>query len=205
MALASRPNDFLVQLEKRLIGEYANLSKIEEEFWAMKSRVNLLVQGNRNTAFFHTFVLVRRRRNRVVSMKDDMGNWLSGDAEISSFIREGFVKLFTTDASTSYRAYWNPPFWKCALKDAEKGSLDRPITDDEISAALWSLKPYKAPGPDGLHASFFQRFWLLVGDSVRKVIKEAFTSCKIPNYLNQTLVTLIPTCEALSGSATTGL
>lgn len=140
-----------------------------------------------------------------MSMKDDMGNWLSGDAEISSFIREGFVKLFTTDASTSYQAYWNPSFWKCALKDAEKGSLDRPITDDEISAALWSLKPYKALGPNGLHAGFFQRFWLLVGDSVKKVIKEAFTSCKILNYLNQTLVTFIPTCQALSGSTTTGL
>lgn len=108
MALASRPNYFLVELEKRLISEYADLSKIEEEFWAMKSRV----KGDRNTAFFHTFVLVRRRRNRIVSMKDDMGNWLSGDVEISSFIREGFVKLFTTDASTSYQAYWNPSFWK---------------------------------------------------------------------------------------------
>ena len=69
MAPASRPHDFLIELEKRLIGEYADLSKIEE-FWAMKSRVNLLVQGDRNTAFFHTFFLVRRRWNRIVSMKD---------------------------------------------------------------------------------------------------------------------------------------
>ena len=40
VALASGPNDFLIDLEKRLIDEYANLSKIEEEFWAMKLKVN---------------------------------------------------------------------------------------------------------------------------------------------------------------------
>lgn len=55
MALASRPNYFLVELEKRLIGEYADLSKIEEEFWAMKSRVNLLVQGDKKYSFLPYF------------------------------------------------------------------------------------------------------------------------------------------------------
>ena len=29
----------------------------------------------------------------------------------------------------------------------------------EIKAALWSLKPFKALSPDGLHAGFFQKFW----------------------------------------------
>lgn len=55
VALASRPNYFLVELEKRIIGEYADLSKIEEEFWAMKSRVNLLVQGDRKYSFLPYF------------------------------------------------------------------------------------------------------------------------------------------------------
>ena len=40
------------------------------------------------------------------------------------------------------------------------------VTEEEIKAALWSLKAFKAPGPDGLHAGFFQRFWLVVGRSV---------------------------------------
>ena len=102
------------------------------------------MQGDRNTTFFHTSVLVRKRQNRIVSMKDCMGRWLNGDSEISSFIREGFVKHFTTDSTNSYRANWNPHFWKCVLKDANKRGLDCPITDDEIRATLWSLKPYKA-------------------------------------------------------------
>lgn len=66
VALTSKPSDFLVDLEKRLLGEYANISKIEEEFWAMKSRINLLVQGDKNMTFFHTFVLVRKRQNELL-------------------------------------------------------------------------------------------------------------------------------------------
>ena len=54
------------------------------------------------------------------------------------------------------------------------------------------MKPYKAPGINGLHVGFFQRFWLVVGESVKKEVKEVFLSQKVPEYLNQTLIALIP-------------
>ena len=44
------------------------------------------------------------------------------------------------------------------------------MADLEVRVALWSVKPFKAPGLDGLHAGFFQRFWLLVGGSVREIV-----------------------------------
>ena len=65
-------------------------------------------------------------------------------------------------------------------------------SDGEIWNALKLMKPYKAPGVDGLHVRFFQRFWLVVGDSVKREIKEVFMKQKVPEYLNQTLIALIP-------------
>ena len=62
----------------------------------------------------------------------------------------------------------------------------------EIWNALKTMKPYKTPSVDGLHAGFFQRFWLVVGESVKKEIKEVFRKQKVPEYLNQTLIVLIP-------------
>ena len=64
--------------------------------------------------------------------------------------------------------------------------------DGEIWNALKSMKPYKAPDVDGLHAGFFQRFWLVVGDLVKREIKEVFMKHEVPEYLNQTLIALIP-------------
>ena len=54
------------------------------------------------------------------------------------------------------------------------------------------MKPYKSLGPGGLHAGFYQRFWLTVGDSVIKEVIKVFLDRKVPDYLNKTLTVLIP-------------
>ena len=54
------------------------------------------------------------------------------------------------------------------------------------------MKPYKSPGLDGLHAGFFQRFWLIVGDSMKEEVMKVFLERKVSEYLNKTLIVLIP-------------
>ena len=70
--------------------------------------------------------------------------------------------------------------------------IDAMVSIEEIKEALWSMKPYKAPGPDGLHIGFFQRFWLIVRDSMRKEVEKVFIERKVPEYLNNTHIVLIP-------------
>ena len=65
-------------------------------------------------------------------------------------------------------------------------------SEDEIKAALCSLKAFKAQGPDGLHVHFFHRFWLIVGGTMVNVMKKEFIERKIPEYLNKTHIALIP-------------
>ena len=90
-------------------------------------------------------------------MKDRIGNWLNREIEISDFIRQGFLDLFTSQAS-SFLAVWDPPVWNTRLNTEANLIPNAPITDREIFEGLWALKPFKAPGLDGLHAGFFQRF-----------------------------------------------
>lgn len=51
--------------------------------------------------------------------------------------------------------------------------------DEEIKLALCSLKAFKALEPDGLHAGFFQRFWLIVGSLMIEVAKKVFAERKV--------------------------
>ena len=67
---------------------------MEEDFLAMKARISRLVEGDRNTTFFHAFAVVRRRHIRFFGMKDRMDNWLEGDKEITDYIRNGFLEPF---------------------------------------------------------------------------------------------------------------
>ena len=145
--------------------------KLEEELWAMKSRITWLVEGDRSTGFYHTSALVCRRRNQITCMKDRAGNWIQGDKEIVKFIRNGYVELFSSSHSHSTLAIWDPPFWQTYLKEEDSAILTRLVSNKDISVGIWSLKAFKAPSFDGLHAGFFQRFWLLVGELVRNEVK----------------------------------
>ncbi|XP_030945010.1 uncharacterized protein LOC115969488 [Quercus lobata] len=62
-AIAFKPSSFLLKLEVDLLRDLDLVLNQEKELWALKSRVNWLVQGDRNTAFFHVSTLVRRKRN----------------------------------------------------------------------------------------------------------------------------------------------
>ncbi|KAF3973512.1 hypothetical protein CMV_003065 [Castanea mollissima] len=87
--------------------------------------------------------------------------------------------------------------WAISLTVEDSLRLSANVSDQEIHKAIFSLKPYKAPDMDGLHARFFQHFWSVLGHFVIEEIQAVFHSKRIPNYLNRTLVVLIPKREGL--------
>jgi hypothetical protein len=44
------------------------------------------------------------------------------------------------------------------LDDADRDSLSRPFSIDEIKDVVFSLKHNRAPGPDGIPSEFFRNF-----------------------------------------------
>ena len=175
-----------------MIKEFDTILSQEEKLWALKSRVNWMIQGDRNTNFYHVSTLVRRKRNQILAIKNSVGDWIHEENEIKEFIRAGFMDTFTSSFTSVPRLASVPSQWQAMLLDEEKISISGAVTEDEIKATLWSLKAFKAPGLDGLHAGFFQRFWLLVGKSVLDEVKRIFEERRVPEYLNKTHVALIP-------------
>ena len=114
-----------------------------------------------------------------------VGNWLHGDRVIADFIRKGFMELFTSNLCSVSLADWNPPFWHTYLSEEETTSIDSVVIEEEIITSIWGLKPFKAPGPNGLHVGFFQRFWLIVGETVKKEVNSIFTTGKCRNTLTR--------------------
>ena len=157
-AVAIRPSNFLLNLESELLKELDNVLNQEEEIWALKSRVNWMIQGDRNTAFYHVSTLVRRKRNQILAIKDSVGEWLYENEDIKNVIRSGFIEVYSSSLSSASGSIPFNTTWQGRLLDEEKESISGDASVEEIKNALWSLKAFKAPGPDGLHAGFFQRF-----------------------------------------------
>ncbi|OWM66689.1 hypothetical protein CDL15_Pgr010340 [Punica granatum] len=81
-----------------------------------------------------------------------------------------------------------------ATSSLRLSSLSLPVTDMEIIGALKCLKPRKAPGPDGLHAIFFRKYWDIVGSSIKGFVRNIFEGGSLPKGANYTLISLIPKC-----------
>lgn len=63
---------------------------------------------------------------------------------------------------------------------------------DEIKQALFDMAPFKDPGPDGIHAGFYQKMWSVFGELLRKMAIIFFATSEIPKGTNDTLLALIP-------------
>lgn len=71
-------------------------------------------------------------------------------------------------------------------------SLSRGVVKQEVTNSLFDMESLKALDIDGLHAQFYQTEWDIVGDSLFSMIRKGFENGKVEEYLNKTLIILIP-------------
>lgn len=71
------------------------------------------------------------------------------------------------------------------------------FTEDDIKNVVMDMAPLKASVPNGLHATFYQNMWSIIGKMVVEIAMRFFKSGMFPKGLNDTIITLIPKIEYL--------
>ncbi|MCI32309.1 ribonuclease H protein, partial [Trifolium medium] len=69
------------------------------------------------------------------------------------------------------------------------------FTKEEVKDALDQMHPLKAPGPDGLPAIFFQKYWNIVGNEIQELVLSILNEGQSPGCINKTFIALIPKCK----------
>jgi hypothetical protein len=67
-----------------------------------------------------------------------------------------------------------------------------PFSAEDVKKVAFSIGDLKAPGPDGIHAIFYKRFWSLCGEDITNEVLQAINIGIIPDDWNDTTVVLIP-------------
>ena len=75
----------LLTLESQLQQDLEHVLDQERDLWLLKSMVNWMIQGDRNTSFYHMSTLTRRKRNHIASVKDERGEWITNEREVMEF------------------------------------------------------------------------------------------------------------------------
>ena len=71
-------------------------------------------------------------------------------------------------------------------------SLDQVFTRKEVVTALKQVHPTIAPGPDGMFALFYQKYWNIVGNGIANMVLNVLNNNVSMAELNKTNISLIP-------------
>lgn len=79
-------NSHLSKLLRKLWREYNDVLAQEELFWRQKARCDWVKFGDRNTRFFHSTTIIRRKRNKIEALTADDGNIITDVGLLKSMI-----------------------------------------------------------------------------------------------------------------------
>lgn len=177
-------------LEAKLQKEYNEVLHQEEVLWYKKSRAKWVCLGARNTKFFLTQTMVRRKRNEIHGLFLDNGEWCTDEATLQQEALSYYLSLFTA-ATLSTPSMMEVPMIP-RLNDIGTTSISADVEKSEVRKAMFSMKSYKALGADGFQPLFFKHFWGTIGDDVWHLVCEAFRNGSFDPGLAETLIVLIP-------------
>lgn len=154
-------------------------------------------EGDKNTKYFHTKALARKRKNRISRLEDEDRIWTEETEDVERSFCKYFKNIFTTTNPSQAQL-------DAALTDlpehvtAEMNSLlDQEFTEEEVLNALAQMFPTKAPEPDGLPAAFFQKHWSSIKDGVLATYLHILNGGGSIAPLNHTYIALIPKVQNL--------
>jgi ribonuclease HI len=185
-----RSSSGLHKLENKLQIELHDILKKEELMWFQRSRAKWLIDGDRNTRYYHLKTISRRKKNNILMLKDEKGQWIDNVDKLQDMATDFYVKLFSED---QLRRDWFQTALSFPVLEPEVISdLAAPITREEVKRAVFNMHPWKAPGPDGFPAGFYQKTWDIVGENVYTFVDTIWKDPSSIGEVNQTDICLIP-------------
>jgi len=103
--------------------------------------------------------VAQRRKNKILTLRDENGQWLEEEDQIKRMVNMFYVKLFTLNDNDSEWQKIKISFLR--INNDIMTQLQTAISDQDVKHAVFSMNLWKAPGPDGFRLVFIS----IVGNS----------------------------------------
>ncbi|KAL5550690.1 hypothetical protein UlMin_000866 [Ulmus minor] len=163
-----------------LIGVANKLRLCEERYWRQRSKDSWLKCGDRNSKFFH-------QRHLPINLKTLLPAWW-----ILMRIGNYFGTLFSSSSPSSVDFDRVLDSIERKVTPQLNEQLEQVFEAEDVKTAVFQMAPTKIPGPDGMSAIFYQKFWPIVGEEVTAACL-GFTNGGLSlGSINETIITLLP-------------
>ncbi|XP_043710560.1 uncharacterized protein LOC122659522 [Telopea speciosissima] len=165
-------NISLVEEEKETASELTILLSQEESFARQKARIKWLDLGDSNTTYFNRSMKSKTNISSIQQLTNSEGTLVHRVKDIKDLAANYFKSIFN-DPSRMAGSFPDHLLNKF-IPSEYISSLHVFPTDEEIVAAIRSLKTNTAPGPDGFSLGFFFAAWDIVKEDLK--LSKAFFS-----------------------------
>ena len=98
----------------------------------------------------------RRKRNKIGNLQREDGSITKDEKKIAEEIARYYKQLFKATRIEGIEEVLEGI--QVTVTDQINANLTRPVEENEIKVAVFSMNPNKAPGPNGMTPLFFQKF-----------------------------------------------
>jgi len=157
-----------------MLREREKLLLFNQKYWGTLRRKEWLVNGDRNSRYFHQQANTRRKKKLVCKLKDDCGMWIDNPQTIAAKFVHDYTNRFLSKGHGE--SVMPNPMLETEISDVDNLSLIIIPDMQEVKSALFSVDSSKTPGPNGFGARFFKQYWDVVKDGFFNCIVEFFKS-----------------------------
>lgn len=151
--------------EEFLLNEYEDKVKAA----CFRSKAQYFLYGEKNSKYFFNLEKSRGNAKIISQLVREDGSIINNPKKILAEKKWFYQKLYGHKSVKEWN-YTNDTDNK--LSDQERDSLDREISDMELSNSLMSMANHKSPGFDGITAEFYKCFWIHLKDLFGIVVRE---------------------------------
>lgn len=187
--LKSRQDNTSVSRFKEVKNQLFHILDQKEIYWRQRSKQLWLKEGDKNSKFFHAAASTRKKKNRILSLRNDNDTWVDWNNGLEDVILGYYTNLFSAQ-HCSYDEILEGI--QPAVTSVQNQELLQPVTAEEVKRAVFHMHPDKSPGPDGLTPAFFQKCWHIIELDVVHIVQRFILHGDLNEIINDTNIVLIP-------------